>query len=110
MDLIGFARQFKMGPFAIFDTALAYVGIYLLAPFLTKLFLKFHVYIPRISWIWLTLPIAVLFHLIFHQNTPFMKLLFDKNTFYLPLIVLLIMLFMGVRRIKKQPIPSQRGR
>jgi len=102
MNLIGFARQFKIGPFAIFDTVLAFVGIYLLAPFLSKLFLKIHVYIPRVSWLWLTLPISVLFHLVFSQNTPFMKILSDPHQFqfYLGITILLFMSYMGLRKIK----------
>ena len=40
MEIVGFLRQFKIGPFAIFDFALAYIGVFFIAPLLTKLFLR----------------------------------------------------------------------
>jgi len=100
MDFLDFLRQFKIGPFAIFDTALAYVGIFLVAPFLTKLFFRFHLNISRTAWLWLTLPIAVIFHLVFRQSTPFMKMFLDPHGFYVAKIILLFMLYMGLRNIR----------
>lgn len=100
MDFLGFLRQFRIGPIAIFDTALAYVGVFLVAPLLTKLFSLFHLRISRTAWLWLTLPIAVIFHFVFRQNTPFMKMFLDPNGFYIAKIILLFMLFMGLRNIK----------
>lgn len=100
MNFIDFLRQFRIGPFAIFDTALAYVGIFFVAPLLTKLFSRFHLNISRTAWLWLTLPIAVIFHLVFRQSTPFMKMFLDLNGFYIAKIILLSMLYMGLRNIK----------
>ncbi|MDO8511724.1 MAG: hypothetical protein Q7S57_00485 [bacterium] len=100
MDFLDFLRQFRIGPFAIFDTALAYVGIFLVAPLLTKLFSRLHLNISRTAWLWLTLPIAVIFHLVFRQNTPFMKMFLDPNGFYMVKIILLFMLYMGLRNIR----------
>lgn len=100
MDYIGILRQFRIGPFTIFDTATAYLGVFLLAPLLTKLFLKLHLYISRAKWLWLTLPISVIFHFVSHQNTPFMKMLLDPKGFYIAKIVLLFMLYMGLRNIR----------
>lgn len=107
MDSISLLRQFKIGPFALFDIVISYVSVFLLAPLLTKLFHKVHLRISRAAWLWWTLPIAVLFHLAFRQNTPFMKLLFDPSSFYLPAILLIIMVLMGVKVVfddnEKQP-------
>ena len=100
MDILHFLRQYKIGPFAIFDTVTAYLGIFLIAPLLTKIFSKIHVNISRAGWLWLTLPISVLFHLIFRQNTPFMKMLLNPKSFYIPIIVLIFMTYMGLRKIK----------
>jgi hypothetical protein len=100
MDVINILRQYRIGPFTIFDVVTAYVGIYLLAPLLAKIFYKLHINISRSGWIWLTLPIAVVFHLIFHQNTPFMKMLLSPKSFYMPIIVLIFMTYMGLRKIK----------
>lgn len=100
MDVISILRQYRIGPFTIFDSATAYLGIFLIAPLLTKLFFKLHINISRSGWMWLTLPIAVVFHLAFHQNTPFMKMLLNPKYYYLPIIVLIFMLYMGLRNIK----------
>ena len=95
-------RQFRIGPFTIFDLATAYLGIYLLAPLLTKLFSKMHVYISRAQWLWLTLPIGVLFHIAFRINTPYMRMLLDPHGNYLAKIILLGMLYMGLRNSRTQ--------
>jgi len=102
MYILHFLRQYKIGPFAIFDTVTAYLGIFLIAPLLTKMFSKIHINVSRVGWLWLTLPISVLFHLIFRQNTPFMKILLNPNQFqfYLGIIILLFMIYMGLRKIK----------
>lgn len=100
MELVNLLRQFRIGPFTIFDIATAYLGIFLIAPFLTKLFSKIHVHISRAAWLWLTLPISVIFHFFLNQNTPFMKMLLDPNNFYVEKAVLLFMLYMGLKDIK----------
>jgi uncharacterized integral membrane protein len=102
MDVISIFRQYRIGPFTIFDTVTAYVGIFLIAPLLTKIFSKIHINFSRAGWLWLTLPISVIFHLIFRQNTPFMKMLLNPHQFqfYLGIIILLFMSYMGLRKIK----------
>jgi hypothetical protein len=102
MDVLNILRQYRIGPFTIFDTATAYLGIFLLSPLLSKLFYKLHINISRSGWLWLTLPISVIFHLVFRQNTPLMKILSDPFKFelYLVLVVLFFMTYMGLRKIK----------
>lgn len=100
MDILKFLRQFRIGPYAIFDTALSYVAIYLLAPLLTRFAARLHLNISRASWLWLMLPIAVVFHLLFRQNTPFMQQLFHPGSYYVEYIVLFVMLYMGLKHIK----------
>ncbi len=102
MGFIDILRQYRIGPFTIFDTAAAYIGIFLVAPILTRLFSKIHLSISRTAWLWLTLPISVVVHFILHQNTPFMKMLLDPNDSYIAKIILIFMLFMGIRQIKIQ--------
>lgn len=101
MDILTFLRQYRIGPFTVFDTTIAYLGIYLVAPLLTKLVSKIHLSISRISWLWLTLPISIIFHLVFHQNTPFTRMFLDFNGHYLEKIILMFMLYMGLKEIKK---------
>ena len=91
-------RHFRFGPFTYFDTLTAYVGIFLIAPLLTKLFSKFHIYIKRTEWLWLTLPIALTFHFALKLDTPFKQMFLNPAGYYfIPQIVILFMLFMGLR-------------
>lgn len=101
MDFISVLRQFRIGPFTIFDTALAYVGIFLLSPLLSRLFAKINISISRSSWLWLTLPIGVIFHLVLQVHSPFMKMLLDLNGFYIEKFVLIVMIYMGLKTIKR---------
>ncbi|MFZ3301530.1 MAG: hypothetical protein WA152_02345 [Microgenomates group bacterium] len=101
MFSIEYLRQFKIGPFAIFDTVSAYLGILLLAPLLTWLFSKVNLKIPVVSWLWFTMPLSVIFHFLFSQPTPVIKILTSPNQpqFYITLLMLLIMVYMGFRKI-----------
>jgi len=101
MISIDLLRQPRVGPFTVFDFVTAYLGILILSPLLTWLFSKIHLHISTVSWLWFTLPISVIFHLIFHQNTPLIKMLSDpfKFEFYLVLVVLLFMTYMGLKDI-----------
>ncbi len=107
MGIVVFLRQFKIGPFAVFDFVLAYIGVFFIALLLTKLFLRLNLKISRESWLWLTLPISVLFHAVFQQNTPLMKILLNPNGFYVEKAVLIFMLFMGLRKIRLVKVAKQ---
>lgn len=93
-------RSVRIGPFTVFDTATAYIGVFLLAPLLTKLFSRYHSYISRTQWVWLTLPIAVVFHLALSLNTPFVALLFHFPSAFIAIPLLIFMLYMGLKDIK----------
>ena len=101
MGFIEVLRQVRVGPFTLFDTLAAYVGIFLVSPLLSKLFAKFNISISKSNWLWLTLPIGVIFHLIFQVHSPFIKMLLDPNGNYLSKIVLIFMFFMGLKTIKR---------
>lgn len=103
MMSIEYLRQFKIGQFAIFDIVISYVGIAILSPILIWFTSKFNLKIPVISWLWFTLPIAVIFHIIFGQSTPLMKMLTDpwSYQFYVVVLFLIFMIHMGLRKIHK---------
>ena len=103
MTSIEFLRQYKIGPFAIFDTAGSYLLVLILSPFLSKLFSKFGLNIPVSSWLWLTMPIAVIFHMLFKQSTPLMKILMNPKLiqFFIAWAILLFMTYMGLKSIHK---------
>lgn len=103
MISLEYLRQFKIGPFAIFDTVVAYLGILILSPVLNWLMSKLNIRVPIISWLWFTLPLSVVFHLIFNQSTPLMKILMDPShlQFYIAALILLAMAYVGFSRIGK---------
>ncbi len=96
-------RQFRIGPFTIFDTVTAYLGVLIVSPILRWLFSKLHLKVPVSSWLWLTMPLSVIFHVVFHQTTPLMKILADPGQiqFYIAVLILLAMTFLGLRKISR---------
>ncbi len=103
MPSLEYLRSFRFGPFTFFDTVLSYLAVLILSPLLTKLAAKMHLKIPTSSWLWFTLPVSVIFHFIFRQDTPLMKILANPNQFqfYIALLVLFAMTYMGFRKISK---------
>ncbi len=100
MDTLEYLRQFRLLGYAVFDLTLAFVGIYLLAPLLSKIFLKIRMDIPKTNWLFLTLPIGILTHLLIGNLTPMTKAFFDINDHYFLKAVILILLILGLRGIK----------
>jgi len=97
---IAFLRQFRLGDYAIFDFAVSFLGFYLLAPLLSKLFLKLRIDIPRQNWLYLTLPIGVATHLIFGKITPLTRDFIDIQGHYIVKIVMIGLLLIGLNDIK----------
>jgi len=100
MNTIEFLRQFRIGGYAIFDFAVSFVGIYLLAPLLSKLFLKIRIKIPKLNWLYFTLPISVIAHLLVGNITPMTRDLLDIHDHYVLKIVFLVLIFLGCRGIQ----------
>ena len=100
MDITDFLRQLKIGPFAVFDLAISYIGIYLISPTLTKLASKTRLQISRTQWLWLVLPSSIIIHIIFGQKTPLTDMFLDPNNFYIIKIVIIFMLVMGLKDTK----------
>lgn len=96
MNYIAVLRQFRIGPFALFDIALGYIGMLLIAPLLTKVFSKFHLRIPLSAWLWWMFPISVIFHFVFRQSTPLIRTLVQPDGFII-VIILVVMTFLGLR-------------
>jgi hypothetical protein len=96
---IEFLRQFRIDGYAIFDVAAAFIGIYLLAPLLSKLFLKIRVEIPKRNRLFLTLPMAIVVHLLVGNITPMTSDFFDIHGHYILKIVIVISLIFGCKDI-----------
>lgn len=104
MNTLEFLRQFHLGGYAIFDLVVSFLGIFLLSPALSKLFLKMKIYIPKINWLFLTLPIGIFVHLLVGTMTPMTKQFFSwpGNLWLKAFILILVFLgFRGVKKIKK---------
>lgn len=97
---ITYLRSFKVGPFAIFDITISYVGIYLFAPLLSWIVGLVGLRVDRVAWLWLTLPLAILFHLVFNQNTPLSKMVLSTDSGWVAKVVLIAMLGVGISRIR----------
>ncbi len=97
---IEYLRSFRIVGYAVFDLTSAFVGVYLLAPLLSRLFLKIGVVVPRISWILLTLPLGVLIHIIVGTETMMVKNFLDLNGHYGLKIFIFALMIVGLLRIK----------
>lgn len=100
MTTIEFLRQFRVGEYAIFDFAVSFLGIYLLSPLLSKLCLKIRIKVPKLNWIFLTLPVSILIHLLIGNITPMTKNFLDLNGHYILKIVILASLVFGIKGVK----------
>ncbi len=100
MNTIEFLRQFRIGEYAIFDFAASFLGIYLIAPLLSKLFLKLRLDIPKHNWLLLALPISILIHLLFGNITPMTANFISINGHYLLKALIILLLAAGIRGIK----------
>jgi hypothetical protein len=100
MISIEYLRQFRLGEYAIFDLAVSFLGIYLLSPLLSKLFRRLRIDIPKRNWIFLTLPIGILTHLIVGRMTPMTQNFNNLHGHYLLKIIILASLVLGLRGTK----------
>jgi len=97
---IEFLRQFRFSGYAIFDFVAAFLGIYLLSPLLSKIFLKFRIDIPKQNWLFLTLPISIFIHLLVGRITPMTRDFIDIHNHYILKVLILSLLILGIKGIK----------
>lgn len=93
MEIITFLRSFRVGPFAIFDFAISYLFMYLIAPYVKKIGINLN----RKQLLWLTLPISIGVHIIFNAMTPFTKMFLDPYGSYWVKAIIIFMLYMAYR-------------
>jgi uncharacterized membrane protein len=102
-----FLRQFRFLGYAIFDLIATFLVIYLLAPGLSKIFLKIGIRIPKLNWIYLALPLGILTHLLVGKITPMTHDFIDLQGHYFLKILILILLFLGLKGIKRTKIKQK---
>ncbi len=101
MDAITYLRQFRFTGYAVFDFAAAFLGLFLLSPVLSKLAGKAGLEIPRINWLYLTLPIGISTHLLIGNITPLTKNFIDLRGHYVLKTVMIGLVYLGLRNIKR---------
>lgn len=101
MGIIDFLRQFRVGGFALFDFTTAFLGVFLLAPLLSKLFRKLGLEIPKLSWLFFTLPIGIIVHILIGKRTPLTEEFLDPSGHYLSKVIILVLFVLGIMGIKK---------
>lgn len=101
MDIIPLLRQFRILNYAVFDLTLAFLGIFLVAPLLSKIFRKIGLEIPKRSWLFLVLPISIVVHLLVGQMTPMTRNFLDLDGHYLLKTVIIGLFILGMTGIKK---------
>jgi len=97
MDAVTFLRQYRVGPFAIFDFAASFIAAYLLSPLITWACAKIGIKMSLSSILWLTVPVSVLVHILVGRHTPLTKMVLDVNGYYGVKLVIAVMVYMGVR-------------
>jgi hypothetical protein len=95
-------RSYRIGPFAIFDFAISYIIVFLIAPLLVKISKKLNFPITKTQWLWLVLPFSVLSHLMVGNITPLTEMFIEPNGNFLVKAIVLFMTYMGLRRVKKK--------
>lgn len=101
MNFIEFLRQFRIGGYAMFDLVAAFGGMYLLAPWLSRMFLKFGIVFPKLNFVILALPIGILAHLLVGNVTPMTKAVLDPRGHYTIKTVIILLLVLGCRGVKR---------
>jgi len=93
-------RLYRIGEYAIFDLVTAFLGMYLLSPLLSWLFRQVKIDIPKQNWLFLTLPISILVHLLVNNKTLMAKNFLDLQGNFILKILILGLLVLGLRGIK----------
>lgn len=99
MNIISVLRSVRIGGYALFDFAITFLVMYFVAPYLTKLFRKVNLEIPRVSWMFFAVPLGILVHLLGGINTPLTKYAISPGN-YLLKGVILALLIAGFAKVK----------
>jgi hypothetical protein len=102
MNTIETLRSFRVGGYAVFDFGVSFLVMALLGPLLSNLIKRFGIMVPVKNWIFLTLPLSIVIHLLVGNHTLMTKNIIDPNGhFILKAIILLLTLlsFWGIRKL-----------
>jgi len=91
-------RSYRIGPFAIFDFAASYAGIWMLAPYLKN-------YATREQLLWLTVPIGIATHVVIGRTTPLNKMVLGSDYNIFAQAIIAYMLYRGIFTYGEQVLP-----
>lgn len=100
-NIITYLRQFRIEGFTVFDTGASFLGVYILAPLLTRAFRLIGIEVSRRSWLYLVLPIGILAHYLSGTKTPMTVEFLDPAGYYLLKLAILTLLVLGLKDIRK---------
>lgn len=101
MISIEFLRHYRMFGYAVFDLAVSFLGIYALSPLLSKLLFAFNVAVPKKNWVFLTLPLGIVVHLLSGTITPMTRNVFDAQGHFGLKICMIALCILGLRNVKR---------
>ncbi len=100
MPTLEYLRSFKLFDFALFDFTLSFLGVYLLAPLLSRFFSKVRLKISRKSWLLLTIPLSIPIHMLVGTYTPMVESFLNSQGGYVVKVVVIFLTYLGVKEIK----------
>ncbi len=98
---IEYLRQFRLGGYAVFDFAAAFGGMFLLSPLLSGLARRAGWQVPRLNWVYLTLPLGIAGHIASGRITPMTRDFLNPGGSYTVKIATAGFFVMALRNIKK---------
>lgn len=100
MITLEYLRHFRLFEYAIFDLGVSFLGMAIIAPLLSRLFLKMNISVPKINWAFLTLPLGIAVHLLVGRITPMTANFLDLHGHVALKLVVLISVLLGIQGIK----------
>ena len=97
---IEYLRSFRLAEYAVFDLTAAFVGVYLLSPWLSRFFLKFGFVVPTISWMFFTLPLGILVHILIGTETLMVNNFLNPNDHFSLKMFIFTLTIAGLLKIK----------
>jgi hypothetical protein len=94
-------RQYNISGYAIFDLFFSFLGVYLLSPWLTAIFKKINLNIPKHNWLFLTLPASIVIHLLVGNYTQMTQDFLQPNGHFLLKAIIIGSFLAGIKDIKK---------
>lgn len=108
--LLANIRQYRIGPFTLFDGVGAYIVVFALSPFLIRRFRRWNIETTLEEWLALTLPLALFVHLLLGLSTPFTRMFLDPGNIIAKIVIIAMVVFglKGTTRSLMKKIQSDR--